>query len=190
MICPLDAKTLCPDPIELRARLMSRLPVEGTEKYQAALRDAIRCRYSFQKVPIRREGETLNLGFGDFKSKSLSKWISGCEEAFVFAVTLGIEVDRLLMRLSATDAAGHFITDAFASALADAACDRAVEELAAGYCCTGRYSPGYGDLSLDLQEPLLRFLQGRELGITLTKNRLMVPTKSITAIMGIKNELD
>ena len=189
MIRELDAKNLCPNPIELRARLMSRIPVEGTEKYQNALQKAIRCRYSYQRVPILREGDTLNLGFGPFQSKSLSSRLEECDEAFVFAVTLGIGVDRLLMRLSASDPAGHFITDAYASALADAACDLAEKELQGELPCIRRYSPGYGDLSLELQKPLLDFLDGRQLGITVTKNWLMVPTKSITAIMGIKHEL-
>lgn len=188
MIRTIDAEALCPDPIELRARLMSRIPIEGTEKYQQALRHAIDCRYSYQRVAIRREGNTLDLGFGCFESESLSKRLEGCREAFLFAVTLGLGVDRLLMRLSASDPTGHFITDAYASALADAACDLAEQELAQGLSCIRRYSPGYGDLSLSLQQPLLDFLQGRQLGITLTKNWLMVPTKSITAIMGIKDE--
>lgn len=189
MIRTIDAELLCPDPIELRARLQSRIPVEGTEKYQARLREAIRCRYAVRQVSILRDGDRLNLGFGPFESQSLGKRLDGCEEAFVFAVTLGLEVDRLLMRLSATDLTGHFITDAYASALADAACDLAEAEIRGTLPCIPRYSPGYGDFSLDLQKPLLDFLQAGQLGITLTKNRLMVPTKSITAVMGIKNEL-
>lgn len=190
MIRTLSAKDLCPDPIELRARLMSRIPVEGTEEYQQKLRDAIRCRYAFKRVPVKREGDLLDLGFGPFESRSLAARLAPCREAFVFAVTLGLEVDRLLMRLSASDPAGHFITDAYASALADAACDLAERELRGELPCIHRYSPGYGDLSLDLQRPLLDFLDGRRLGLTLTKNQLMVPTKSITAIMGIKHETD
>ena len=190
MIRELSAEQLCPNPVELRARLMSRIPVEGTEGYQQKLRSAIRCRYSFKRVPVRREGTLLDLGFGTFESKSLADRLAPCEEAFVFAVTLGLEVDRLLMRLSASDPAGHFITDAYASALADAACDLAEAEIQGDLPCIRRYSPGYGDLSLALQQPLLDFLEGRLLGITLTKNQLMVPTKSITAIMGIKHETD
>lgn len=189
MIRQLDAEKLCPNPVELRARLMSRIPVEGTEKYQAELQKTIRCRYAFKRVEIQRDGNTLDLGFGRFQSESLASRLEGCKEAFVFAVTLGLEVDRLLMKLSACDAAGHFITDAYASALADAACDLAEKELQKGLNCIRRYSPGYGDLSLELQKPLLDFLDGRQLGITVTKNLLMVPTKSITAIMGIKHEL-
>jgi len=188
MIRELKTETLCPNPVELRARLMSRIPVEGTEKYQAELQKAIRCRYAFKRVTVQKDADTLDLGFGRFQSKSLASRLAECDEAFVFAVTLGLEVDRLLMRLSACDPAGHFITDAYASALADAACELAEKELREGLDCIRRYSPGYGDLSLELQKPLLDFLEGRQLGLTVTKNLLMVPTKSITAIMGIKHE--
>lgn len=188
MIREIAAEGLQPNPIELRARLQSRVPVEGVERYLQQLRKVITCRYSFQRVPVLREEDTLNLGFGAIRSRTLAKNLEGCNEAFLFAVTLGLGVDRLLMRLSASDLAGHFITDALASTLADAACDLAEKELKGTLTCAKRYSPGYGDLSLTLQKPLLDFLQGQKLGITLTKNLLMVPTKSITAIMGIKNE--
>ncbi len=188
MIREIDALCLQPDPIELRARLQSRLPVEGAEHCLQELRKVITCRYSFRRVPILRESDTLELGFGKIQSRSLAKNLEGCNEAFLFAVTLGIGVDRLLMRLSVSDTAEHFITDALASTLADAACQLAEDELKGTLNCAKRYSPGYGDLSLSYQEPLLRFLQGQAIGITLTKNLLMVPTKSITAIMGIKYE--
>ncbi len=188
MIREIAAETLQPNPIELQARLQSRIPVEGTEKYLRDLKKVITCRYSYQRVPVQRTKDTLDFGFASIQSRSLSQNLEGCREAFLFVVTLGIGVDRLLMRLSASDLAGHFITDALASSLADAACDEAEQEIKGKLTCTKRYSPGYGDLSLDLQEPLLQFLQGQKLGITLTKNLLMVPTKSITAIMGIKDE--
>ena len=188
MIRTIPAERLQPNPIELAARLQSRIPVEGVETYLKNLQEVITCRYSYQRVPIIRSGNSLDLGFQSTQSRSLTKNLEGCREAFLFAVTLGIGVDRLLMRLSASDLAGHFITDALASALADAACDEAEREIRGALNCTKRYSPGYGDLPLNLQEPLLQFLQGQKLGITLTKNLLMVPTKSITAIMGIKDE--
>lgn len=82
MIRELEAKNLCLDPVELRARLMSRIPVEGTEKYQADLQKSIRCRYSFRRVPVLREGDTLNLGFGPFQSTSLASRLAGCDEAY------------------------------------------------------------------------------------------------------------
>ena len=50
-----------------------------------------------------------------------------------------------------------------------------------------RYSPGYGDLPLELQREIIRVLDcGRTIGITLTESLLMQPSKSVTAVIGMK----
>ena len=49
-----------------------------------------------------------------------------------------------------------------------------------------RFSPGYGDFPLSCQEGLLNGLQaGKRIGITLTEGSLMMPSKSVTAVIGI-----
>ena len=56
-----------------------------------------------------------------------------------------------------------------------------------GSTLTPRFSPGYGDLSLDLQTDLIRITEAQKhIGITLSENLIMIPTKSVTAIIGIK----
>ncbi len=147
------------------------------------------CGYCGKRVPILREGKTLDLGFGPIHSQNLSKNLEGCSEAFVFAVTTGMGIDRLLARLAATSTAEHFIADGIGSALTEAACDRAEAELKGALRCAPRFSPGYGDLELAIQPALLDFLDARKhLGIHLNQSLLMIPTKSITAIMGIQDE--
>ncbi|MBR3258643.1 MAG: vitamin B12 dependent methionine synthase, partial [Eggerthellaceae bacterium] len=47
--------------------------------------------------------------------------------------------------------------------------------------------PGYGDLPLEVQPDLLGLLDAsRRLGITLSDSLLMSPTKSVTAIVGLR----
>ena len=54
---------------------------------------------------------------------------------------------------------------------------------------TGRFSPGYGDLSLSVSCDILRLVDAeRRLGIRMAGS-LMIPKKSITAIMGVKAPL-
>ena len=49
-----------------------------------------------------------------------------------------------------------------------------------------RYSPGYGDLSLEVQSEVLKVLNADKiLGIKLGANLLMTPKKSITAVQGV-----
>ena len=54
---------------------------------------------------------------------------------------------------------------------------------------TNRCSPGYGDLPLSLQPHLLSALNANKLlHITLSDTLLMIPQKSITAIVGIRSD--
>lgn len=188
VIGSIEADTLTLDPIETAARLrcppdsVSLLPDCLTE-----LRCVIRCRYAFRRLKITRPKESmLDLGFGSITSRALEKNLCGCEEAFVFTLTLGHEVDRLLQRLSLTSPAKHFVTDALASSLAETACDLAEKRICLSLPHRPRFSPGYADLPLTLQPALLATLDAeRSLGITLSDALLMSPSKSITAIMGI-----
>ena len=53
---------------------------------------------------------------------------------------------------------------------------------------TWRYSPGYGDLPLEAQRELVRALDThRKIGVSLTESCLMMPSKSVTAILGISD---
>ncbi len=187
MIGTIEGDALHPAQGELRARLQipKGAEIPHLQEELSALKRAVNCQWCAQRVPILWQGESIDLGFGPIQSKNLSKNLSGCGEAFLFAVTLGLGVDRLLMRLSAQSGARHFIADGLASALAEAACDTAEAQIKGELTCKPRFSPGYGDLPLSVQQPLLQFLRADQIGITLTKNTLMVPTKSITAIMGI-----
>ncbi len=154
----------------------------------AALRQAVLCRYAYCRLPVThpQDGVT-DLGFGALPSSDLIKNLQDCREAFLFAVTLGAGVDRLLLRLSRLSPARHFVTDALASALAEAACDLAEEAITEGVPCRPRYSPGYGDLSLAVQPAILSALNAEKLlGITLSDTFLMSPAKSITCIIGIQ----
>ena len=121
----------------------------------------------------------------------IARHLAGAIEVVLMAVTLGHGVDRELRRLSMTDALEQVIFDAAATAaverLADATEARIRAEAAErGLFCSWRFSPGYGDLPLDVQpEVLARLNAARRLGITCTPSNLMVPTKSVTAIVGV-----
>ena len=107
------------------------------------------------------------------------------------AMTAGINVDRELNRLKIISQAEYFVTDGITSAAIDSFADYAVKMMKGDKKCPPRFSPGYGDLSLSFQVPLLERLNAHGLlGITLDSACLMTPMKSITAIMGIKNEKD
>ena len=145
-----------------------------------------RCVYI--RVPVALFDEDVcALGFAKVKSRDLHKNLSGCREAFVFAVTLGLDTDRYLLKLSNTSQSSHFICDGYFSAAAESVCDAAEKRIKGSLSCKPRFSPGYGDLPLEFQKDVLAALNASKLcGITLTDSLLMTPQKSITAVLGIK----
>ncbi len=154
----------------------------------SAFGSAVRYKCAYIRTPVRLSEGICDFGFMRIPGRSLYKNLTGCSEAFVMAFTTGIAVDRLLARLNITSQAEHFIVDALSSAAIESFCDYACGIISKDTQCVPRFSPGYGDLDITFQEPLLSRLSAREtLGITLNSAYLMTPVKSITAIMGIKN---
>lgn len=172
---------------ELRARL--GCPIESISlipKCLKTLNDCVSAKFVSRFCDIIRTESGIDLGFGEITSKDLIKNLAQCKRAAVFAVTLGSDVDRLLIKLGKLMPSEQFVTDAIASALSETACDEAEKLIFDGLLHAPRFSPGYGDLPLELQKPLLNFLDAEKtVGITLSPSLLMTPTKSITAIAGI-----
>ncbi|MBQ6509084.1 MAG: hypothetical protein IJI07_06385, partial [Flexilinea sp.] len=147
-----------------------------------------------ERFPLSRSEETgFQAGGLRFSSRSLQRNLAGCQEVFLFAATLGIAVDTLIRRAAMLDAAKGLVMQAAAAAAIEAFCDEENDRLreqveAEGLFLRPRFSPGYGDLSLDCQRDFLRVLKAQKnIGLTLTDSGLMVPIKSVTAIIGISS---
>ncbi|MGN1059696.1 MAG: vitamin B12 dependent-methionine synthase activation domain-containing protein, partial [Clostridia bacterium] len=69
----------------------------------------------------------------------------------------------------------------------DLLCRRFAErEAERGRSLRPRFSPGYGDFPLEMQKDIFRFLDcSRKIGVSLTESLLMVPGKSVSALVGI-----
>ena len=110
----------------------------------------------------------------------------------LLAVTLGYGVDRLIESERHRGIASAYLLDAVASAMAEAAADAADAMIRKKYphiSFAKRLSPGYGRLSLSLQAPLISLLGAdKRLGLRLDESYLMHPRKSITAILGGRDE--
>ena len=97
----------------------------------------------------------------------------------------------LARQVQARDFADALLLDGFGGAYVEAGCNAAEREIAAklpGKYLTDRFSPGYGDLPLDVQSPLLALTDAtRRLGVTLSESNLMNPLKSVTAVIGLSD---
>lgn len=137
------------------------------------------------------EDDAFQIASLHLRSRSLQRNLTGCGEVYLFAATLGIAVDTLIKRAALMDSAKGAVMQAAAAAVIEAYCDDENEKLrqeaaAERLFLRPRFSPGYGDLSLDCQRDFLYLLKAQKnIGLTVTDSGLMVPIKSVTAIIGI-----
>ncbi len=144
-------------------------------------------RVCYERFPARSEAGALSLGFASVNSRDLERHLEGCSEIILLAATLGIGPDRLISRYSLIEPSRAVILQATASAVIEAGLDGFCREIAQRHPITERFSCGYGDLPLELQRDIFAALDcERSIGLTLNSSLLMSPTKSVTAIIGIK----
>ena len=140
-----------------------------------------------RETAVSFEGDDITVfDFGTVKSESLRKNLEGCKKAFVFAATAGGEIDRTMKRLSLSSEAESMVYSCIASSGVECWCDYINERLGEKYSLKPRFSPGYGGVSLEIQKNIFDFLDvRRKIGVSLTDSLMMVPVKSVTAIIGI-----
>ena len=155
-----------------------------------AAKGAAQCRAVWRRYLLVRDGDTLDLGFAKTDSRDLKKHLEGCGEILLFACTAGAETDRRIARAKLLSPARGLLMHAIGAQQVEGGCDRLCARLAQQFPdrqLTDRFSPGYGDLTLEMQRDVMAALDcGRTIGITLTDCLLMTPSKSVTAIIGMK----
>ena len=134
-----------------------------------------------------------DLSFTEADSADLTKQLRHCDEIVLFAATIGLEIDRLVAKYGHTSPSKALIFQAIGAERIENLCDQFCAEIeseanAQGRRTQPRFSPGYGDLPLSMQRDIFRVLDcPRKIGLTLNESLLMSPTKSVTAIIGIKD---
>ena len=162
------------------------------------LQEAADPRHLLMRLSVR-QGENhfpcLLIADMQIASKDLRKNLQGCGEVYLLAATLGPGPDLLIRRASVQRMSDAAIYQALCAEMIESCCDQicarlrrqAAEE---GLYLKPRFSPGYGDLPLDLQKDLLRILDApKKIGLTLTDSLLMMPSKSVTALIGLTKEM-
>lgn len=146
------------------------------------------------RTGVSISGETVDLGPLSVKSRGLCRNLSGCNQALLFAATVGAQPDRIIARYRQCSPARAVVLDAVGSAAVEAWCNLLCgqwrsEFAAAGLHLRPRFSPGYGDFPLSSQRELLLILDAaHRAGISLTDTSMMVPRKSVSAVVGLGAE--
>ena len=150
---------------------------------------ALEPRAILRRFPLR-DGDFDGTGFHP-RGRDARALLALCREGVLLAATLGAGSERMLLREQARGASRALLLDAVLSAGIEAVCDgieaRLREECEAqGLFLTDRFSPGYGDMPLEQTKEILGVLDAQKrIGLTVTATGLMMPRKSVTAVMGV-----
>lgn len=168
--------------------------LESIRPVAEALEERVQPRYTFACYPVEHNdaGEAL-IGSGLVLPGEMAKtMLRECSHAVLLLCTLGAEFERMMRETAARDMAAAAMLDACGSAYVEAGCDGAEQAVAArfpGKFLTDRFSPGYGDLPLSLQPALCAALDSRRrLGVTVTESLLMLPVKTVSAVIGLADK--
>ncbi|MDR2559773.1 MAG: hypothetical protein LBC86_09585 [Oscillospiraceae bacterium] len=143
-----------------------------------------------EKITPRCIWEACAVGREYLRGNDIKNHLENCNEIIILAATLGLQVDELIRQTEAADMAGAVVLDALASAAIEQLCDNAEEEIKKKYKqITARFSPGYGDFPLEVQSALLGILNARKkIGLYVNESGLLIPRKSVTAVVGGKRK--
>ena len=110
--------------------------------------------------------------------------LNGCDEVVLFAATVGLGIDRLIKKYSSLSPSKALMFQALGSERIESLCDTFCKS----FNSTRRFSPGYPGLPIEAQQDFFVLLEPyAHIGLTLNDSLLMSPTKSVTAVFGIKN---
>ena len=124
-------------------------------------------------------------------SRNLGFNLKNSTEIAIFAATIGPQIDAYIRRATATDSVYAAICQATGAMYIEQFVDLLNAEITAqakarGKTTCPRFSPGYGDVPLDIQKDFFRLLNCSRIGLTLMDTMIMAPEKSVTAFVGIK----
>ncbi|MBQ9412433.1 MAG: methionine synthase [Oscillospiraceae bacterium] len=166
-----------------------RLVRETAETLESSLHP----RWLYRLFDVKPEPEGVALGETGLvlPGRLATGMLQECRRAAVLVCTLGVAFDRLLRAAEVRDMARAVVLDACGSSYVESGCLDAEAEIAAQSperYRTDRFSPGYGDLPLELQDGLIT-LTGADkvLGVYANASHLLTPSKTVTAVVGLSD---
>lgn len=140
---------------------------------------------------LEREG-FFSLFDSEKKSRLLQTRLMGCKRVLIFAATLGLGIDRRILKYASVSPARALLFQAIGAERIESLCDTFCQELMETHGkAASRFSAGYGDFPLTAQARFFELLDCEcAIGLTLTDSLLMTPTKSVTAVVGLGGEVE
>ena len=176
----------------LRARPGDQAAQVLVDTVYLKLRNEVQARHGLHKHRVQGDAAGVTLDSGvRFNSRDLAAHLKGCQEALLLGATLGSRVDAAIRRLALGSVAEGAAAQAVAAALIESYCDEVQAKAdTGGLAQRPRFSPGYGDWDLAEQRLIFPVLNCAKLiGLTLTDGCMMAPSKSVTAVIGLSDDV-
>ncbi|MBU5483153.1 methionine synthase [Clostridium sp. MSJ-11] len=162
-------------------------------KIREELKDIVRFRFIYDifDIEIKEDGVLLKDCGTILKGEDIKSHLKESNKCVIMGATLGVEVDKKINYYQKVDMFKALIMNAVATAFIEEGCGFIEKLIKKEYCSqsgdiTWRYSPGYGDLGLDIQKDLLNLIDAfKNIGISSSEGNMLTPKKSVTAIIGI-----
>ena len=144
-----------------------------------------------ERFPVSYENGMVITDFFAESTDKIGKYMHKCQEIKLFAATVGFDVDRLVEKYNSISMLKAYITDAVASTAIEKWCELlcsrfAEREAHKGNVLLPRFSIGYGNTNIGIQKNICDVLKTKEkIGLYLTDSMLMLPQKSVTAIIPV-----
>ncbi|MBE7053767.1 MAG: methionine synthase [Ruminococcaceae bacterium] len=153
-------------------------------------------KYTYSVFDIEQKDDNIKLCGTNLilNSNDIKNHLKSSKKVAVLCVTLGSQVDFLINKYNKTNLSYAVLFDACATAFAEDVCDMAQKEISKiakdeGFKITPRFSPGYGDFDIKIQSEIVKIANAQKLiNLTVTKESVMIPTKSVTSLIGFSTE--
>ncbi len=141
------------------------------------------------QMPDERQ---VNLEMLTLESPSLARHLSACRKAYLFAATLGDAVEKEIERQGSLSEFDGLLCDTLGSAALEGLCkevQRQIFEMENKMLLKVPFRLGQGKLPFEEQEKLLQLLDAeKKMGVRLTEEGRMAPSKSLIAIVGVSSQ--
>jgi len=150
-------------------------------------------RFHVKKFSDENKIEKIEIEGAEIHSRDIARLTSRSDECYLLAATLGHEVDRQILIAQKKNMLDGLALDSCASVRIDLFIDEFIQNeikpgLKDGEFLTSRFSPGYGDLSMNFTEDIIAILNAsKRIGLSVTNSLMMTPIKSVTALMSMYN---
>lgn len=125
------------------------------------------------------------------QSPKIIHYLSQAVQIAVIALTIGPKLEQQVSDyFSLGEYTSGLLLDAAGTAAVEVAADQVCEFIKnkaalQGYRVLPRFSPGYGQWDITVQPTILELANGHEINMTVTPSCMLLPRKSITAVVGL-----